>query len=327
MSNDITIADSDTSPRRGRRVALPVALFLATCVSTFWVGAVAWKPIAHIEALHRGIAVFRENLPQGSPMAALWQALSVAQMDWRQGLLYMGLVLGILLAHEMGHFFVTVAHRIPASLPYFIPLPIVPFGTLGAVIGMEGSQANRRKMFDMGAAGPLAGLLVALPVTMMGILRLSAAPGLANDLCFHNPLIFQWLIAWLRPDYPTPSFLYLNQFNAYLMAGWMGMLVTGLNMLPISQLDGGHMAYALLGPRGAHWLARGLLIAAIVFIIATESYLWVVMLVLVILLGADHPPTADDRCRLGLVRTVIGWAALLIPILCFPPLGITSAVR
>ena len=201
-----------------------------------------------LEALYRGIAVFPENLPQGSPLAALWEALAVAQMDWRQGLLYMGLVLGILLTHEMGHFLMAMRHRIPASLPYFIPLPVVPFGTLGAVIGMEGSRANRRELFDMGVAGPLAGLTVGAADHRRrhpACCRPRPPPG--DSLCFHNPLIFQWLIAWLRPEYPTPAVLYLNQFNAFLMAGWMGMLVTGLNMLPISQLDGGHVAYAVLG--------------------------------------------------------------------------------
>ena len=156
-------------------------------------------------------------------------------------------VLGILLTHEMGHFLMALRHRIPASLPYFIPLPVIPFGTMGAVIGMEGSKANRREMFDLGVAGPLAGLIIALPVSLIGIRMLPAAPVVGDSLCFHNPLLLQYLIAWLRPDYPTPAVLYLNQFNSFLMAGWMGMLVTGLNMLPISQLDGGHVAYAVLG--------------------------------------------------------------------------------
>ena len=327
MSNNATPAAADSHPPRGRRVALPIFLFLATCLSTFWVGAVAWKPIVHLEALLRGITVFRENLPQGSPLAALWQALAVAQMDWRQGLIYMGAVLGILLTHEMGHFLMAVRYRIPASLPFFIPVPVIPFGTMGAVIGMEGSQADRRQMFDLGVAGPLAGLAIALPITWIGIRMLPATPLPGDSFCFHNPLLLEYLIAWLRPDYPTPAFLYLNQFNAFLMAGWMGMLVTGLNMLPVSQLDGGHVAYALLGERGAHILGRGLLVLAIVFIVVTEKYLWVIMLVLVILLGTDHPPTADDSRRIGRVRTLIGWAALLIPILCFPPLGITPVLR
>ena len=176
--------------------------------------------------------------------------MGLAQVNWQQGLLYMGVVLGILLMHEMGHFLMTLRHRIPASLPYFIPLPIVPFGTLGAVIGMEGSKANRRELFDMGVAGPLAGLAVTLPVLWIGIRQLGPAAPVPGDLCFHNPLLIQYLIAWLRPDYPTPAVLCLNQFNAFLMAGWVGVLVTGLNMLPVSQFDGGHVAYALLGRRG-----------------------------------------------------------------------------
>jgi membrane-associated protease RseP (regulator of RpoE activity) len=338
MSSDTPTATPDSPAAQKRRVALPVVLFLATCLSTFWVGTVDWKPIIHLDALiqaiHplRGLHVFTENLPQGSPAAALRQAFSVsqlgtafgvAQMDWWQGLIYMSAVLGILLTHEMGHFLMALRHRIPASLPYFIPVPVIPFGTMGAVISMEGSKANRREMFDLGAAGPLAGLVVALPITWVGIRMLPAVPLQGDSFCFHNPLLFQYLIAWLRPDYPTPAVLYLNQFNPFLMAGWMGMLVTGLNMLPISQLDGGHVAYAVLGQRGAHIVARGFLITAILFILVMEKYLWVVMLVLVILLGTDHPPTADDDCRMGRVRTVIGWLALLVPILCLSPLGIT----
>lgn len=320
-------AEVDSPPPQRRRVALPVILLLATCLSTFWVGAVDWKPIVHLDALFHGFNVFAESLHHGSPMAGLWQALTVAQMNWHQGLVYMLAVLGILLTHEMGHFLMAVRHRIPASLPYFIPVPIIPFGTMGAVVSMEGSQANRREMFDLGVAGPLAGLAVAVPVTWVGIWLLPTIPAQGDSFCFHNPLLLEYLIAWLRPEYPTPSFLYLNQFNPFLMAGWMGLLVTGLNMLPISQLDGGHVAYAVLGERGAHILARGLLIVAILFILATEKYIWVIMLVLVILLGADHPPTADDRCRIGRVRMVIGWLALLVPILCFPPLGISPIGR
>lgn len=326
MSPD-TVANTPAEHRpEDRHVAIPFALFVLTCLSTFWAGAVAWKPIAHLEASYRGLAVLWENLWQGEPTAAFQQALAVARADWLQGVTYMGVVMAILLSHEMGHFLMTLRHRIPASLPYFIPLPIIPFGTLGAVIGMEGSQANRREQFDLGIAGPLAGLAMTIPVTWIGILMLPSTPSSGDSLCFHNPLLLQSMIAWLRPDYPAPAVFYLNQFNPFLMAGWVGMLVTGLNMLPVSQLDGGHVAYALLGRR-AHLLARTLLIAAILFILATESYFWVIMLVLVILLGTDHPATADDTCRLGWWRRTIGWASLLIPIVCFPPLGITPVGR
>jgi len=324
MSTDATIAQDYSHPGRGRHVMLPALLFAATCLSTFWTGAASWKPIAHLGSLENAIAGFFENLPQGSPMAALRQAAAVSQLNFSQGLIYMAAVLGILLTHEMGHFLFARRSHIPASLPYFIPVPVIPFGTLGAVIGMEGSKANRREMFDMGIAGPLAGLAVTLPVTLLGIWQLPAVPAAGDTFVFHNPLLFQFLIQYLRPDYATPAAFHLSQFNPFLMAGWMGMLVTGLNMLPVSQLDGGHVAYALLGRR-SHLLARTLLIAAILFVLVTEQYSWVIMIVVVTLLGADHPPTADDHCKLGRTRGVIGWLSLAIPILCFPPMGIALA--
>ncbi len=303
MSADALPTEDRPQPDEDRRVALPAILLLATCASTFWVGAVDWKPISHLDALFRGA----------------WEVI-----DWRQGLLYMVVVLAVLLTHEMGHFLMALRHRIPASLPYFIPVPVIPFGTLGAVIGMEGSRANRREMFDLGVAGPLAGLAVTLPIAWIGIRMLKSDPPMPGEICFHNPLLLQYMIAWLKPGFADPSRFYLGQFNPYLMAGWVGMFVTGLNMLPISQFDGGHVAYALLGRRRAHLLARGLLIGAILFVLYNELYGWVILLVLVILLGVDHPPTADDRCKLGWLRLAIGWLAILIPVFCFPPMGITA---
>jgi membrane-associated protease RseP (regulator of RpoE activity) len=279
----------------------------------------------HLGALWSGVHVFFANLSQGT-FAALEQAVAVAKISWRHGLIYMGAVLGILLFHEMGHFLLAMRNRIPASWPFFIPLPIIPFGTMGAVISMEGSQANRRQLFDIGIAGPLAGLIVALPVAWIGVRMLPSTPAPGDSLCFQNPLLIQCLIAWLRPDYPTPGVFYLNQFNPFLMAGWVGMLVTGLNMLPVSQFDGGHVAFAVFG-RHAHTLARTLLIAAILFILASGQYGWVTMLLIVIFLGVDHPPTADDDVQLGWPRKILGWASLWIPILCFPPMGIMPMPR
>jgi Zn-dependent protease len=325
MSSDAPIIEDCNQPREGRRIALPAILFVVTCVSTFFVGAANWNPTGHMELLYRNTA---DNWPQHSPLAALNEAWAVAtaDMSWRHGFVYMGLVMGLLLAHEMGHFLMAVRYRIPASLPYFIPMPVIPFGTLGAVIGTDGSRMNRRELFDLGIAGPLAGFAVTLPLLWLGIMRLPPTPLPPQSICFHNPWILQHLITWIRPGYPTPDVLYLNQFNPFLMAGWVGLLVTGLNMLPVSLLDGGHVAYALLGRR-AHWLARGLIVMAILYIIATERYFWIVFLVLVILLGADHPPTADDGCRLGWVRRLLGWASVLILLFCLSPGGITPIGR
>jgi membrane-associated protease RseP (regulator of RpoE activity) len=101
----------------------------------------------------------------------------------------------------------------------------------------------------------------------------------------------------------------------------VGLLITGLNMLPVSQLDGGHVIYALFGRR-AHWIARGFVLLAITYIVLGDALIWAPMLILVVLIGTDHPPTSDDSVRLGWFRYTLGCASLLIPILCFPPRGI-----
>ena len=301
----VAMAPEAYSPPR-RKIFVPLVLFVATCASTFWAAATMWDPIGCMDSFARAGAAISHN--------------------WQLGVTYMAAVLGILLTHEMGHFVMTLRHKIPASLPYFIPVPVLPFGTMGAVIGMQGSGANRRQMFDLGIAGPLAGLAVAIPITCIGIRQLAPAPPQAVDFCFHNPLIFKLLVDYLRPDYPDSTLLYMSQLNPFLMAGWVGMLVTGLNMIPISQLDGGHVTYALLGRR-AHLLARGLLVGSILFIIVAGQYNWVLMVVLVTLIGTDHPPTADDAAPMGWARRLLGWASLTIPVLCFPLRGVEAVVR
>ncbi len=306
-------------------VGLPLTLFFATCLSTFWTGAVDWKPFSHLDGFERSWASFWQNLPQGFT-PALNESLVLLQWKWGQGLAYMLSVMAILVTHEAGHFVFACRYRLPSGLPHFIPVPVLPFGTMGAVISLEGSEANRRQLFDLGLMGPGAGLLVTLPIMWIGIMQLPTAPLVGEGFRFHNPLIMQLLIEYLRPDYPTPTEFFLNQFNPYLMAGWVGLFITGLNMLPISQLDGGHVAYAMFD-RGAHSLARGVLILSIIFVLLTEQYGWIVMLIVIILLGVDHPETADDRIELNNFRRALGWLALLIPILCLSPIGITPPGR
>ena len=281
----------------------PALLFLATCLTTFLVG-IYW-------------------------FSNEW----FAPQTWGPGLVYMLAVMSILVAHEMGHFVVARWHRIPASLPYFIPF-FPSFGTMGAVIGMQGSRANRKQLFDIGIAGPLAGLVLAIPITWKGIQQAEntgiladrseatadadapSEPGIARQ--FHDPLLIKYLVRYLRPDVGE----FELKLNPLLLAGWVGFLITGLNMMPISQLDGGHISYALMG-RHAHTLAKVLVVLAVAYMIWQRTFAWGVMLVLVLLIGIKHPPTADDEIPLGAFRQVLGWLSLLIPVLCFPPKGIT----
>ncbi|MBW3600546.1 MAG: site-2 protease family protein, partial [Planctomycetes bacterium] len=215
----------------------------------------------------------------------------------------------------------TVLYRVPASLPHFIPMPLGPFGTMGAVIAMDGRQANRRQIFDIGIAGPLAGLAICIPVAIVGVMKLDFAAPPAGGAKLDLPLVLVWTLQWLQPDqtaYAQQGGVWLSQLNPYFMAGWFGLLVTAINMAPVSQLDGGHVIYTLFGPRGK-WIARAFVIFAVLYVVFAGAYFWSVMLLLVILMGVDHPPTADDRVPLGTGRIVLGAASLTIPLLCLPP--------
>jgi Zn-dependent protease len=282
-------------PQLRRRWLLPLLLFAATCATTFFAGVYQWPPMLFPFDETAGEAVAR---------------------NWGIGLRYMLAVLGILLAHEMGHFLMTVRYRIHASYPIFIPFPMF-MGTMGAVIAMDGARANRRQMFDIGIAGPLAGLVVAVPVLCLGVLNATLVVPGSNAHISGDPLLAELLIRWLRPDAVEGAEIVITG-NPFYMAGWVGMLITGLNMMPISQLDGGHVIYALFRKR-AHYLARAFLMTVIAWMIVSENYTWSLMVVIVTFLGADHPPTADDRVQLGRGRYALGLLSLAIPVLCFIP--------
>ncbi len=301
------LAADSLSPRKPARrwVVLPVVLFLATCVSTFLAGTMAWFP-----------PYFVERVLSDQSLMAIRRAIVA---NWQDGLIYMGCVLAILMTHEMGHFLATVRYRISASFPYFIPLPISPLGTLGAVIRMDGMRANRREIFDIGLAGPLAGLMVAIPITWVGIQQMDTSGPAHGPYAVHPPLLLQAMMYLASPnDYTWGEPIAQGHLNPYLMAGWVGLLITCLNMLPVSQLDGGHVVYTLFRQR-ARWIARGFILLAIAYILIAGARHWLLMLVLVMFIGIDHPPTRDDNVPLGWFRTTLGCLSLAIPLLCFAP--------
>ncbi len=280
---------------RQRRVWLPLTLFIVTCLSTFWVGVNHWLPIPADGGVRQALLA-----------------------HWGEGLTYMGCVLAILLAHEMGHFLMTLRYRIPASFPYFIPFPISPIGTMGAVIGMDGLKADRKELFDIGLAGPLAGLVIAIPMLWIGIARLDFNQVEYGPFAMDLPLMARMMLHYIQPaGYTTESVVWFSNLNPFFMAGWVGLLITGLNMLPVSQLDGGHVVYTLFG-RKAHWIARTFIVSAILMVAISGRWTWIPMILLVLFIGPDHPPTRDDHVALGRVRTVLGFAAMLIPVFCFP---------
>jgi len=319
---------TDTPIRRSqlirRRVQLPVVLFLLTCLSIWFAGATQWMPFHYL-----GNSFFRDaNGDFGFGAEPDFMELrQVLYAHWFEGLVYMFCVQFFLFSHEMGHFLFAVYYRVRCTLPFFVPMPIMPTGTMGAVIAMEGHKANRRQIFDIGIAGPIAGLCIATPVLYYGVrtLNLDATPG--GGFAFDLPLAARWLVNALQPGKLGESNLvWVSQANAWFIAGWFGLIMTALNMMPVSQLDGGHVTYTLWG-KGAHWVAR----AFMVFVFAYMAFDFkhhstgALMAVLVLFIGPDHPPTSDDKVPLGWFRILLGHASLIIPIICFTPKIIVPA--
>ncbi|HTM56017.1 MAG TPA: site-2 protease family protein [Pirellulales bacterium] len=232
------------------------------------------------------------------------------------GPIYAAAIMFILLSHELGHYVQARRYHVPASLPYFIPFPLSPLGTMGAVIGMSGQMPNRRVLFDVGISGPLAGLVPALACSVVGLywsdLR-AVPPGVQGML--GDPLLFQWIVKWFFGPIPPGHDVILHSL-AY--AGWVGVLITSVNLFPIGQLDGGHVLYAILREK-AHLVATFLLLAALAAVIYTRTPQWSLMLVLLLLMGPNHAPTANDDEPLTRGRVILGWLTLAFLLIGFTP--------
>lgn len=181
-------------------------------------------------------------------------------------------LLAILLAHEFGHYIASRIHKVDASLPYFIPLPLLsPFGTMGAVIRMRSVIPTRRALLDIGAAGPLAGLVLAIPLYAWGVAhsRVVSLDGMdEGSMQLGGSLLLRVLDHWFAPPIPEGSDVMLSPVA---FAGWAGMFVTMINLLPVGQLDGGHVAFSLFGPRQnriAQWVHRSMLVFFFVSVIS-----------------------------------------------------------
>jgi membrane-associated protease RseP (regulator of RpoE activity) len=230
------------------------------------------------------------------------------------GLPFSVTLMGILLVHEMGHFLMSRVHGVEATPPYFIPGPPFLIGTFGAFIRMR-TPTNRKALFDVGAAGPWAGFLVAIPAVFYG-LSLSEVRALepnAGGLVLGDSLVFSWLTRLALGVSPANVTILLHPIA---LAGWFGLFVTFLNLLPIGQLDGGHVVYALIGRRH-RWVARCALLVVIgLAFLGWQG--WVMWAVLVTVLGLDHPPTIDDT-PLDLRRRVAAWLTIALFAITFMP--------
>lgn len=225
-------------------------------------------------------------------------------------------LLSILLAHEMGHYVACRYYRVDATLPFFIPAPFLSFvGTLGAFIRIRAPIPHRRALFDIGIAGPLAGFVVCLPVLVLGLLeaQVRRTDPTSEGLFLGEPLLFKWAVSWLRGPTPDDMTLVLGPLG---LAAWFGLFVTALNLIPVGQLDGGHVAYALFGRR-ARLVSRLAFLGCLGLLFLRPT--WLVWCLLLLVLGRNHPPTLDDSRPVGPGRALVGAIGLLVFAACFTP--------
>jgi membrane-associated protease RseP (regulator of RpoE activity) len=258
------------------------------------------------------------SLPVGQ---GFWGFLWSHPGAWLWGLSYSFSLLGILLVHEMGHFFACRFHGIESTLPFFIPAPTL-IGTFGAFIKIKSPFSSKKALFDVGLAGPLAGFLVALPVIALGISRsrIVEKGSLQTGLILGEPLVFQLFSRLLLGEIPAQHGVLIHPMA---FAGWFGLLATAFNLFPIGQLDGGHILYAVLGRKKAYYAG----IASIVILALLGIFFWQGWLfwaLIATLVGLRHPPIFEAE-RLDRKRKILAAAALLIFILAFTPAPLAVA--
>ena len=246
---------------------------------------------------------------------------------WLGGLWFSISVLGILGAHEAGHYVACRRYGVDASLPYFLPAPLPLSGTFGAFIRIRDAIPDKRALFDIGAAGPFAGFVVAVPLLVLGLWlsRLVPMPEHLEMIALGRPLIHQAAQYALWGALPDGQLLHLHPVAR---AAWFGLLATALNLFPLAQLDGGHVAYAVVGPK-ARWITLTTAAAIIgLTIISTSWIAWAILAVVVLTAaGPSHPPTANDGLPLGARRTLLAVAAAIVFVLCFTPAPVEPIER
>lgn len=253
--------------------------------------------------------------------------LTFLSMSLHQGFAYSLSVLAILGAHEFGHYVACRYYGVDASLPYFLPMPLPGFlfGTLGAFIRIRQPILSKPQLFDIGVAGPIAGFLVALPVLFTGVYLSTVVPlgNVPQDAIeMGEPLLFR-ISAWLTFGRLGDDEILMTHPMAF--AGWFGLLMTALNLFPFGQLDGGHLSYAVLGPRSAQ-VSKATVVVVIALAFYSPSWVLWALLLLVMLwtFGPRHPPVHDEGEPLDPVRLWLAGFAALIFIVSFTPAPIVG---
>ena len=327
---DVLLALPGLQPEEsGGRLWINALLYLLTIVATLYVGA-----------------GYSEQVPTNlSDLEALLWPLTHLWLGWPFALSLMVILTG----HELGHYFAGRHYKVPVSLPFFIPVPFPPLGTMGAFIMMKGRAINRRQMLTVGAAGPLVGFVLALPILALGLSMskiIPMAPPAPNSGFFMEGnsllyLLFKYLtFGQILPGTGNPAtaaaalgeevaalfgtFPFGHGFDVSIhpvaLAGWAGLLVTAFNLLPVGQLDGGHVLYSLVGQRAGRLTLPIIGMLVLMGLILWPG--WFLWAALLFFFGQSHPDPLDDVTRLDTPRKIIAVVVLLIFVLTFTPMPI-----
>ncbi|MEW5745699.1 MAG: site-2 protease family protein [Nitrospirota bacterium] len=254
---------------------------------------------------------------------ALQQGINIISEPGRlvEGLPFAGTLMSILLCHELSHYIASKRHHTRATLPYFIPAPSI-IGTFGAFIKMKSPIITRKALIDIGASGPIAGFVVSVAACIAGLSMSNVVPvaGAEGALTLGDSLLFSFLAELVLGAAPAHHDILLHPVA---FAGWIGLFVTSLNLIPIGQLDGGHIAYAILGDRHRY---LSIVLVALLAVLGISALLgasgwegWLVWAVLMLVLGIKHPPVLYWEAPLDPKRQAIGFLSLIIFIITFIP--------
>ncbi|MBN1811784.1 MAG: site-2 protease family protein [Anaerolineae bacterium] len=310
------------------RVWSNVALFLATVASALYVGAQYVLGDARV-------------ITAETPLFDAYVTLPLTHLHW--GIPFAATLMGILLAHELSHYFVARRYGSPASLPYFIPMPFSMIGTMGAVIVQRAHMRSRKAMFDIGVAGPLGGLIIAIPLLVLGLalsdvgtpadLDLEPGTGIMKE---GDSLLYMGLKYMVKGEIlPSVEKDVWQQrdvwLNSVAFAAWAGLLVTMINLIPVGQLDGGHVSYALLGRRA--WTLGYILLGAMAawggWLVANGNEaggFWLLWSFLNFSVNRRHPPPLNDIAKLDLPRVALGVFVLVLFILLLMPVPMQATL-
>jgi len=261
----------------------------------------------------------------GSPSSGdALTALMRQPIFYLHGLWYSLTILAILGCHEMGHYVACLKYGVVATRPFFLPAPFLT-GTLGAFIRIKSRIPNKIALFDIGVSGPLAGFVVAVPALFIGLMlsRVDQLPVDSSGLVeLGEPLLFK-AASYLVWGHVATG--YSVNMHPMAFAAWFGLLATALNLFPIAQLDGGHLAYAVLGRKST---AVTIVMIGVAIALSFRSSSWiawtVLLLVMIASLGPHHPPTLDDDEPLDRSRLIVAALAMVILVLCFTPAPISE---